>query len=58
MYIRYFFLSPNSRCAFFDPYKITGAKCESAREDVIKHIKEVYKHHEDKRYFLAPYHDK
>ncbi|KAM0065347.1 putative Ulp1 protease family catalytic domain, GAF-like domain superfamily [Helianthus debilis subsp. tardiflorus] len=53
----YFFLSPNSRCAFFDPYKITGAKCESAPEDVIKHIKEVYEYHEDKRYFLAPYHD-
>ncbi|KAJ0784910.1 putative Ulp1 protease family catalytic domain, papain-like cysteine peptidase superfamily [Helianthus annuus] len=53
----YFFLSPNSRCAFFDPYKICGAKCESDPDDVIKHIKEVYEHHEDKRYFLAPYHD-
>ncbi|MFS7984616.1 hypothetical protein Hanom_Chr11g00988561 [Helianthus anomalus] len=38
----YFFLSPNSRCAFFDPYKICGAKCESDPDDVIKHIKECY----------------
>ncbi|KAM0069770.1 putative papain-like cysteine peptidase superfamily [Helianthus debilis subsp. tardiflorus] len=51
----HFFESPNSRCAFFNPNKVTGSRCRTLFEDVKKHVKEIRELHSKKVFYLAPY---
>ncbi|XP_021978703.1 uncharacterized protein LOC110874138 [Helianthus annuus] len=51
----HFFESLNSRCAFFNPQKITGSQCKTFLEDVKKNVKEICELHSKKVFYLASY---
>ncbi|KAL4563343.1 hypothetical protein LXL04_027384 [Taraxacum kok-saghyz] len=52
----YFYGLPNnSNCVFFDPEVIKDSNVQTNPVGVIKHMKEIFLHHKEKTYFLAPY---
>nr|KAJ0218725.1 hypothetical protein LSAT_V11C300155140 [Lactuca sativa] len=53
--LHWFVMSPNSKCAFFDPDCIKELNCLLKETTVIEHIKEICSFHVNKTYFLAPY---